>query len=217
MGVLDSMSFDHLSYLFEYTKIDDFMASVGAGDINAAQIAHRVLDDEREKSRFQNADSLVRKAKAVGTSDKSGIQVMGTGGLLVNFAKCCNPAPGDEITGYITRGRGVTIHRTDCPNILSLSDPERLIDVSWGGMSDENHYAVPVEIVAYDREGLIRDISTVIADEKVNIAEVRVSTKQEIATFHITMEISHNQQLTRILARIGQLRSVVETYRCNTA
>jgi len=217
MGVLDSMSFDYLAYLFEYTKIDDFMAAVGAGDLNAAQIAHRVLDEEREKRRFQDADSLVRKSRAIGSSNDTGIQVMGTGGLLVNFAKCCNPAPGDEITGYITRGRGVTIHRTDCPNILSLSDPERLIDVSWGGMSDEHHYAVPVEIVAYDREGLIRDISTVIADEKVNIAEVRVSTKQEIATFHITMEISHNQQLTRILARIGQIRSVVETYRCNTS
>jgi GTP pyrophosphokinase len=80
-------------------------------------------------------------------------------------------------------------------------------------MDEEKHYRVPVEIVAYDREGLIRDISTVIADEKINIAEVRVSTKQEIATFHITMEISHSQQLTRILSKIAQIRSVVETYR----
>lgn len=218
MGVLESMSFEHVASLFDYSKVSNFMAAVGAGDINANQIASRVLDEEREQQRFKDADSLVRKSKAVPTSSsQSGVNVLGTGGLLVNFAKCCNPTPGDPITGYITRGRGVTIHRADCTNILSIIDRERLIDVSWGGLDEEKRYRVPVEIVAYDREGLIRDISTVIADEKINIAEVRVSTKQEIATFHITMEISHSQQLTRILSKIAQIKSVVETYRSNTA
>jgi len=218
MGVLDEMSFEHVAHLFDHDRIDDFMANVGNGDINAHQIANRVLDEERKKQRFKDVDSLVRKVRPAThhDNDNGGIKILGTGGLLVNIARCCNPTPGDEITGYITRGRGVTVHRCDCPNILSLHDPERLIDVSWGNNNEERYYAVPVEIVAYDREGLIRDISTVIADERVNISKVDISTRQEIATFHITMEISHNQQLTRILSRLGQIKSVVETYRCNT-
>jgi GTP pyrophosphokinase len=216
MGVLDTMSFEQVSTLFEFSKVDDFMAAVGAGDINANTIANRVLDEERAQKRFKDANSLIRKPRAIASTSSSNINILGTGGLLVNFAKCCNPTPGDPITGYITRGRGVTIHRADCANILSLNDPERLIDVSWGGSDEEQHYRVPVEIVAYDREGLIRDISTVIADERINIAEVRVSTRQEIATFHITMEISHSQQLSRILSKITQIKSVVEAYRSHS-
>jgi GTP diphosphokinase / guanosine-3',5'-bis(diphosphate) 3'-diphosphatase len=216
MGVLDSMSFDTVMDLFHYDKLDDFFAAIGAGDINGATIAHKVLDREREEQRFQDITSLVRRPRTL-TGQGSEIKIMGTGGLLVNMATCCNPMPGDDIVGYITRGRGVTVHRADCPNMLSLTDRERLIDVSWGRASEEKHYAVPVEIIAYDREGLIRDISTVIADENVNISEVSVSTRQEIATFHITMEIGDNQQLTRILSKLEQVRSVVETYRRNVS
>lgn len=218
LGVLDSMTFESVAGLFDFSKLEDFLASVGAGDINAAQIAHRVLDEEREKQKFKDVTSLVRKSRPATTGDSAkGVKILGTGGLLVNIARCCSPMPGDEIVGYITRGRGVTVHRRDCANVLSLSDPERLIDVAWGGLNDEQRFSVPVEIVAYDREGLIRDISTIIADEKVNISEVRVSTRQEIATFHITLEITNNHQLTRILGKIEQLPSVVETYRCNPA
>lgn len=217
MGVLDSMSFEKVAALFEYSKVDDFMVAVGVGDINAVQIAHRVLDEEREKDKFKDISSLVRKPRTTTAKASDGINILGTGGLLVNLARCCSPMHGDDIVGYITRGRGVTVHRRDCANIVALKDVERLVDVSWGGIHEEQRYSVPVEVVAYDREGLIRDISTIIADEKVNISEVKVSTRQEIATFHITMEISNNQQLTRILSKIEQIPSVVETYRCNPA
>jgi GTP pyrophosphokinase len=218
MGVLDSMSFDTVSNLFAFGKLEDFLASIGAGDINASQIGHKILDEERSRQKFKDVTSLVRKSRvSAHGDDKSGVNILGTGGLLVNIARCCNPMPGDSIMGYITRGRGVTVHKQECPNIVSLKDPERLIDVSWGGMDDEKRFAVPVEIIAYDREGLMRDITAVIADEKINIAEVRVATKQEIATFHITMEITDNRQLTRILSKIEQLVSVVEAYRCNPA
>lgn len=212
MGVYNSMSLETVAALFDYAKVDDFMAAVGIGDINARQIAYRVLDEEKVQ---ESAPS--HRFKSTPTQTGDGIHIMGTGGLLTNIAQCCNPAPGDDITGYITRGRGVTIHRSDCPNILSMTEPERLVDVSWGTGSHEHLYAVPVEITAYNRKGLIRDITTVIADEKVNIAEVKITTHQEIATFHITLEISNNQQLTRILSRVEQIRNVVETYRCNPA
>ena len=217
MGVTESMSLETVAGLFDYAKVDDFMAAVGRGDINTRQIALQVLDVERSQKKLKDASSLSRKSRSSSTQTDDSVHIMGTGGLLTNIAPCCNPMPGDQITGYITRGRGVTIHRRDCPNILSSQEAERLIDVSWGTMSDEHLYAVPVEITAYNRRGLIKDISTVIADEKVNISSVNVITNQEIATFHITMEISNHRQLTRVLSRIEQIHSVVETYRCNTA
>ena len=219
LGVVDSMSYERLAALFDHDKVEDFMAAVGAGDINTAQISHKVLDIERQEQKFKDATGFVKKPRTQqsSTNESVGIDILGTGGLLVNLARCCRPMQGDDIVGYITRGRGVTVHRSDCANILSLPDPERLIDVSWGALDDEKKYSVPVEIVAYDREGLIRDISTVIADEKVNISEVKVTTRQEIATFYITLEISNHSKLSRILNKIEQIRSVVEAYRSNSA
>jgi GTP pyrophosphokinase len=121
--------------------------------------------------------------------------------------------PGDPIIGFVTRGRGVTVHRTDCPNINS--EMERLIEVSWGKVSTEQRYSVPIEIIAYDREGLMRDISTIISDEKVNMSTVNVGVRQNIATISVTMEITNLEHLTRILSRIGSLPSVVEARRRN--
>ena len=138
---------------------------------------------------------------------------MGAGGLLVNLARCCAPMPGEDIIGYITRGRGVTVHRCHCPNIAAMRETERLIDVSWGQEDEAQRYLVPVEVVAFDREGLLREISTIIADQRVNIASIDVSTRQHIATLNLQLEISNNQQLTRILNLIDLVPSVVEA-RC---
>ncbi|MDX1994174.1 MAG: bifunctional (p)ppGpp synthetase/guanosine-3',5'-bis(diphosphate) 3'-pyrophosphohydrolase [bacterium] len=220
LGVMDRVSFDAVAAYFDYTNAEDFLSAVGAGDINGSQIAHRVLDAERAQQRLKEANTLLKVKPRTITStgdDIGGVNILGTGGLLVSMAKCCSPMPGDEIVGYVTRGRGVSVHRRDCTNIVSMSDPERLIDVSWGSDNAERRYAVPVEIVAYDREGLLRDISTAIADEKVNIADVTVNTKQDIATLHITMEIANNTQLTRVLSKVTCIKSVVEAYRCKSS
>ena len=109
------------------------------------------------------------------------------------------------------------MHRTDCPNIVAMREVERLIDVSWGKSQDEQRYLVPVEVVAYDREGLLREISTIIADQRVNITSVEVTTRQHIATLHLQLEITNNQQLTRILSKIELIQSVVEARRRNTS
>ena len=216
MGVVDSMSFDSVAQLFNYGKIDDFLVAVGTGEINSAQIGNKILDEERNKQKLEDVNAIFKVKTRKSTLDvDSGIEILGTGGLLVNMAKCCSPAPGDEIVGYITRGRGVTVHRRDCTNILSLSDPERLIEVSWGSTGEENLYIVPVDIVAYDRPGLMLDVATIIANEAVNMSDVSITTRQDIATFHLTMQISNNKQLTRILNKIEQVRSVVEAYRSN--
>jgi len=193
------------------------MASVGAGDINAAQIAHKVLDDEREKQRMNDISYVVQKSRAV-VEGSSEIRLNGSDmtGLLYNIATCCKPVPGDDIVGYITRGRGIAVHRRNCANILTTTDRERMIDVSWGDVQQESRYAVPIEIVAYDRFGLMKDITTIIADEKVSISKLNVQQRQEIATIHLQLDIRNNDQLRRILSKIGLIQSVSEARRCNT-
>ena len=219
LGVLDKVTFESVARLLSFDKLDDFLAAIGAGDVTGSQITNRVLEDERRKSaeNISDEDLLKPRGKTSGANVTKGVSIMGAGGLLVNLGRCCAPMPGDGIVGYITRGRGVTVHRTDCPNIVAMREVERLIDVSWGKSDDEQRYLVPVEVVAYDREGLLREISTIIADQRVNITSVEVTTRQHIATLHLQLEISNNQQLTRILSKIELIPSVVEARRRNTS
>ena len=217
LGVLDSMTFDAVALMFEHERLEDFLAAVGAGDIHGAAIANRILESEREQTAIQEVEEQLLKPRVTApmpVTPTNGVHITGTGGgMLVNLARCCTPMPGDKIVGYITRGRGVTVHRADCSNVRSSQEPERMIDVTWAQVANEQRYSVPVEIIAYDREGLLRDISTVIADEKVNMATVNVSTRQNIATFHMIIEIASVGQLTRILNRLDEIQSVVEARR----
>ncbi len=219
LGVLDKVTFESVARLLHFDKLEDFMAAIGAGDVTGSQISNRVLEDERRKAAetVSEADLLKPRSKPTGTNITKGVSIMGAGGLLVNLARCCSPMPGDDIVGYITRGRGVTVHRRDCPNIIAMRDVERLIDVSWGTADEEQRYIVPVEVIAFDREGLLREISTIIADQKVNISSIEVTTRQHIATLHLQLEIANNQQLTRILAKIELISSVVEARRRKTS
>lgn len=220
LGVIDKISFDAVANLFEYEKTDDFLAAIGAGDINGAQITNRVLEDERRKKRESEEELASLKAQTrsyISVDASNGVTMLGTGGLLVKMAQCCNPVLGDEIVGYITRGRGITVHRADCSNVLLSRDKERFVSVSWGSIAEEQRYKVPLEIIAYDRNGLLSEISTVIANENVNIAAVEVNTRQQIATLFITLEISNNQQLARILSKVECIKNVVEVRRRNMA
>lgn len=218
IGMGDTSTPEHAAHMMGYESVDDFYAAVGIGDITTTQIDHRLLEEERKRQRLiEEANSIKARPRYQPlVEDKSnGVKIMGTDGLLTNIATCCHPMPSDAIIGYVTRGRGVTVHRTDCRNIQNLPDAERLINVSWGGSSEEQRYIVPVEIIAYDRDGLLRDVSIVIADEKINITEVRVSTRQDIAIIRLGLEIGANAQLVRVIDKIEQIKSVREAYRCN--
>jgi GTP diphosphokinase / guanosine-3',5'-bis(diphosphate) 3'-diphosphatase len=222
LGV-EHTSFESVAHLFHYDKLEDFLAAVGAGDINGAQIANKVLETERQSQQKSLMETMIEEGnggKPVPSQvqvDANGINIMGMGGMLVTLAQCCSPMYGDDILGYITRGRGVTVHRKDCSNIQSHSEPERLVEVSWGQLPTEQKYAVPLEIIAYDRDGLLRDISTVIADEKVSMSKVGVTTRQNIATIQVTMEIGNFQQLTRILNKMERIQNVIEARRRSMA
>jgi GTP pyrophosphokinase len=183
---------------------------VGYGDLTASAISTRLLEvDGHDPAAAMLEPNVTRADEPVRAE---GMRIDQTGGLLVMLARCCNPIHGDEIIGFITRGKGITVHRADCKNILNTNEPERLINVTW---PPENQitYPVPVVIVAYDREGLMRDIGAVIADESINMSNVNIITRQHIATFELTMEIQDPKQLTRVLGKIERLPNVLEAIR----
>ena len=198
---------------FGIDKASDLLAQIGFGDIHPQHIATKVLEIEQAtapNSEMELAQHLPPLPQSRVAPD--GIRVHGTGGLLTHLARCCNPVQGDEIVGYITRGRGVTIHRSDCPNVLNLRDKERLISVEWS-TSDAQSYPVPVVITAYDREGLMRDIGAAVADEHINVRNVTVDTQNHIATFSLIMEVHSTTHLSRILEKLERLPNVIETRR----
>ncbi len=211
---LKRLGMEHLGHeavarLFNYEKPDDFHAAVGFGDIHSQQIASKIAE-----TRPREEESLpFIPPPPVSTIE--GIQVQGTGGLLTRLARCCHPLPGDDIIGYVTRGRGVTIHRRDCPNILRLRDTERLIEVSWGTRLQ----TVPVttRITAYDRARLLSEISSIISAEDINMSGVNMpinkGRRKNIITLYITLEISHIAQLSRVLNKIERLPNVIEARR----
>ncbi len=203
---LEKMSHEQVAALFEIDKTEDFLAQIGFGDIHSQQIATKILEANREE--LTNEHPLPVTSPPPPKPSTQEIRVQGTGGLLTNLARCCNPVQGDEIVGYVTRGRGVTIHRRDCRNVLNLPDQERLIAVEWGSKEGE-YYSVPVEIIAYDREGLMRDIGAAVADEHINIRDVSIRTNNHIATFHVTMEVSSAAQLIRILSKVERVPNVI--------
>jgi GTP pyrophosphokinase len=203
--------FEEIARLFGYDKADDFLAAIGYGDITAQQLATRVvhIDKVEEEEDLHLPVTVPRSVPA------DGIVVQGVGDLLTKTAGCCNPLPGDDILGYVTRGQGVTIHRQDCKNLLYLleRDNDRVIEVTWG--PEKQTYPVVVVIRAYDRGGLLRDIAGVVADEQCSMSAANITTqrKEHTATITATMDISSVAQLSRVLARIERLPNVVDAHR----
>jgi len=205
------MSFEEIARRFDYDKIDDFLAAIGYGDLHAQHLATRIVriseEAEQEDLRLPTTSPLSKPA--------DGVAVQGVGNLYTKTAGCCNPLPGDDILGYVTRGQGVTIHRRDCKNLLYLveRDNDRVIEVTWG--PEKQTYAVVVIIRAYDRGGLLRDIAGVVAEENCSMSAVNITThkKEHMATVTATLEISSVAQLSRILARTERLPNVVDAHR----
>ena len=135
------------------------------------------------------------------------MRVFGVGNLLTTMARCCNPLPGDQIVGYVTRTRGVTVHRADCLNVLNEEETERIVEVEWGTVA--KLYPVQILIEAWDRVGLLRDITTVVTEDKVNMVGVRtVENGDGSVTVHATLETTGIEQLSRLLSRLEIIRGV---------
>ena len=202
---MENLGHETVAQLFDYEKLADFHAAVGFGDINSQQIAGKIA----EKRPHEETGLLLAPAPPAPTIED--VQVQGTGGLLTRLARCCNPLPGDDVIGYVTRGRGVTIHRRDCSNILGTRETERLIEVSWGVR--RRTVPVAIRITAYDRAGLLSEISSIISAERINITSLKQDVRRNIATLYLTIEISNIAQLSRVLTRIERRPNVTEARR----
>ena len=204
---LPDVNMDQLLRELDYRTLDDLYVALGCGDIATGRIINKLSEVDKDK-----LDSLFNTRPVSETKPSSNtVVVLGVKGLLTNFARCCNPVPGDEIVGYITRGRGATIHRQDCPNILRLKDHERVVKVSWG--EPQKTYPIMVEIKAYDRQGLMVDISNVLNNEGINLQNVDVKVNHNLALINMGLEIGDISQLSRVLTRIENLPNVMEAHR----
>jgi len=198
---------EQLLSLFNYTSWEDFLAAIGYGGISTNSIARKVAAViEREEAEAEAPPELPHKQEPAKLGGP-GMRVLGVGNLLTTMARCCNPVPGDQIIGYVTRSRGVSVHRADCLNVLNEAERERIVEVEWGTVT--RTYPVSVRIEAWDRVGLLRDITTVVTDEKVNMVGVRtIENGDGSVTITTTLETTGIEQLSRLLSRIEIVRGV---------
>jgi len=195
---------EELAKLFKYDSLDDFLAAIGYGGITTHQIALRLAAQQEPPKVVPELTPLQLPA--------STIQVLGAGDMLTHLAQCCHPVPGDKIIGYVTRSRGVTIHRQDCYNVIHEEERERLIAVEWG--QTDSVYPVRIQVEAWDRVGLVRDITTIVAEEKVNIAAVSfINHDDHTTSTFLTLETRGLAQLSRLLAKIEGVRGVISVTR----
>ncbi len=208
LGITD-VDVEKLAQDFDFKNAEDLYVAIGCGDIGLGRVINRISDENAKKDPFIFTLHQPKESKPSG----NGVTVLGLKGLLTTFARCCNPAPGDEIVGYITRGRGATIHRQDCPNVLRLKERERIVKVTWG----EPHQTYPVHVLvkAYDRQGLMNDISMIISNEEVNLLDIDLKVTHNLASIHMVVEVSDINQLSRVLTRIENLPNVLEAHRTN--
>jgi GTP pyrophosphokinase len=211
---VDDLDYETLARKLNLVTLDDLYAAVGASDIGVGQVlntAQKMLEVNKDVA---PAVSLVGRADQA--SQGSDLYIDGVGNLLTHIASCCHPVPGDAIAGYITLGRGVSIHRQDCSNILQLQadEPERIIQVSWGE-APQSFYSVDVIIEAYDRHGLLRDITTLLDSASINISAMQtISDKRKnTVDMQVTLEIRSFDELSRILSKLNQLPNVASARR----
>ena len=196
-----------LARLMKFDTTEEFLAALGSGSITTTQVVKGLASQEVKPLEDQRV-----ALPTIGPG--SGIEVLGVGDLLTRMARCCSPIRGEEITGYITRSRGVTVHRMSCPNVLSESEVERLVQVSWG--KTQTLYPVRIRIEAWDRVGLLRDITSLMSDERVNIASCVSEEYDDVSVISLTVYIVGIDQLSRLFSRLEGVEGVTQVDRARS-
>ena len=206
---------------FSFAKIEDFYAVVGYGSVSVEKIANRI-NEYINKNKKPNPEDIItsinsQKPPEPSTKNKSGVIVKGIENCLVKMAKCCSPVPGDSVVGYITRGRGVTIHRHDCKALANIEnsdgDRERIIEVTWENAENTSHN-VDIIITAVDRSGLLVDTTLALNDMRIPVAAMTAKvTKEGTGIINITVEVNGQEQLSRILTRLNNLKGIITAER----
>lgn len=202
---------------FNFKSLEDLYAAVGYQGITASLIVTRLTDkirkqQEQEEQLEQLTEKSTSDAKVIPKQTKgtSGVEVEGIDNVLVRLSRCCNPVPGDDITGYITKGRGVSVHRTDCPNVQTEEAKERYIEVKWlDGYEQQKEYYLDLEISGYDRHGIMNDVLQSVNEINTQIAEVSGrADKNKIAHIHITVLIKNKAHLREVISKIKQVKDI---------
>ncbi|WP_026959890.1 GTP diphosphokinase [Aliagarivorans taiwanensis] len=208
---------------FNVQTIDDLMAAVGAGDVRLNQLIHQLqakfnkpTAEEEDRQALETISKKTEQVQPKTKKAKDSIVVDGIGNLMTHIARCCQPIPGDTIKGFITQGRGISVHSIDCPQLEELKrrNPERVIDAVWG----ENYsggYSLTIRVRANDRSGLLRDITTVLANDKVNVLGMNTHSdvKTQTATIDMEVEVYNLETLSRVLSKLGQVNNIIEARR----
>ncbi len=199
---------------FSLGKLDDLYIAIGAGDLTTAQVINAL---ERENRQSEITIGLPKRSRSKENLQHAPDEIIieGVGNLMTNIARCCRPVPGDNISGFITRGRGVSIHRQDCPHIMNLhkSEPQRVIQVNWGEARSE--YLVDIQLVAFDRRELLKDISTVLASENIPVMDMFSRVDRKTDNFHLklSVRIKDYEQLNALLNRLNTIPNVQDVRR----
>ncbi|MBP3221352.1 MAG: bifunctional (p)ppGpp synthetase/guanosine-3',5'-bis(diphosphate) 3'-pyrophosphohydrolase [Neisseriaceae bacterium] len=198
-----------------YSKAEDFQVALGQGDISMTAV-ERALNEFIEKEQQDNKKPAeVLKISKAKKNDKNGVLLNGESGLLTVLAKCCKPAPPDEIVGFVTAGRGVSIHRKNCSAFAHLAErsPEKTMNAQWSLHGLQNVFPVDIEIIAHDRGGLLRDVSDAFAKNKINVIGVNTLTRDHTATMRFTAEVKQGEELPRVLSSLADIQGVSEVRR----
>ncbi|WP_069649399.1 RelA/SpoT family protein [Caloranaerobacter ferrireducens] len=200
------------------SSVDDLYAAVGYGSITLSQVVHKLKELYKEYYKEDKRDEEIVKQTRNNKEYRpaQGVKIKGIDNIMVRFSKCCNPVPGDEIIGYITRGRGVSIHRKDCPNIADLSIQDRFIEVEWDDAKKVS-YLAEIQIKATDRSGLLSEITQLLTEKNLTVTSLNARTNREkIALINLVLEIKSVEQLNELMRRIRSINGVIDVYRVIT-
>lgn len=207
LGVSDIYTIEDLAEALKFEETDQFLAKVGFGDIQGSQIGGAIAALQQKLRPDDELRPLLSRKKK--QSDK--LTVRGIGGLHTRLARCCSPIPPEPIVGYITRGRGITIHAQSCRQSLDSDEPERWIEVEWGG--DEEYFPIPIIITAYRRPGLVDDIANILKGQNITLTKTKTATAEGITTVYLVAEVTSLDQLNWILGRFEHLPNVIQARR----
>jgi len=219
--ILKSQYINKCAKFMNLASVDDLYTAIGSGGVLLSKVLTTLLgyyhdDKQSELRRKEKAEQAEEGRKKVKKKEHTGVTVKGVDNLLIRFSKCCNPVPGDEIIGFITKGRGISVHRKDCINVLTLPEEEkqRFIEVEWDKQKDNMSYDTDISILAEDRKGLFSDLSRVCEDMDVHIAGVNAkSAKDGVINITMTLSISNTGQIEKILRSLRNVQGVADVYR----
>ncbi|MEM8660153.1 MAG: TGS domain-containing protein, partial [Pseudomonadota bacterium] len=207
---LTSVDFQRVARKVQHNSVEDMYAAVGSGDLPSAQVLNAA------QGLVESKGPQLKLARSVDAVHRDQIQIRGVGNLVSHMAGCCKPLPGDAITGFITQGGSVSVHRSDCARLIKFMETaaDRVIEVEWGESPADN-YEVNVAIEAYDRQGLLRDITGLFANARINVLSINTQTNKNkhTATMRLRVEVPNLVSLSKLLERINRLKNVVSARR----